>query len=194
MAQQLHSGIQRRAQDNSQGRQRHRSMCLEELEDRRLMNGAYGPQPWITAAETAVVPATWSIQRTDLVQAPADARPTVRVRLQAADLNSNPITRIAIGAPFLLQAYVQDLRDSRAAGAAGDGVFAAYLNVTFDPELVAATARSRDDVAFVGDYQNGRSGEFRTPGLLDQVGAFGGMTPPGPTERLLWSVQRADRA
>ncbi|MCY2990998.1 MAG: hypothetical protein NTY19_24445 [Planctomycetota bacterium] len=144
--------------------------------------------PWSTDAETAVVPARWSAEPSDVVSAASDGGPIVRVRLQAADLSGNPITRIETGSPFLLQAYVQSLQGRQGAALSEIGVFAAYLDVTYDADLVATTARSRDDVTFVGDYQNGRTGAFSTPGLLDEVGAFGGMAPRGTTERLLWSI------
>ena len=107
----------------------------------------------------------------------------VRIRLQTADLNGDPIAQIPAGQDFLLQGYVQDLRTN------AEGVFAAYVDVTYDPNLVSTTAASLDDVTFGDSYQNGKSGSFPEPGLIDEVGAFGPTSPLGPPERLLFSIR-----
>ena len=53
----------------------------------------------------------------------------VRIRLATADTSGSSITHVASGQDFLLQAFVQDLRT----GDAAEGVFAAYLDVNYDP-------------------------------------------------------------
>jgi len=111
----------------------------------------------------------------------------VRIRLQASDLDGNPIDHISVGEDFLLQAFVKDLR------ADVKGVFAGYLDITYDESLVSMVGHDINDIAFGDFYQNGRSGSFGD-GLIDDVGAFGGMTLVGSAEHLLFAVcARADR-
>ena len=103
----------------------------------------------------------------------------VVMRLEVTNVSGTPITSIAPGGNFVLSGYVQDVGDLPR-----DGVFAAYLDVTFDDSLVTA----QGDFTFGDSYPNGRSGTVAT-GLLDEVGAFDGFDPLGDSELMLFSIE-----
>ena len=103
----------------------------------------------------------------------------VQIRLEATDLAGNPLSLVAGGEPFLLKGFVDDLR------AIPHGVFAAYLDVLFDPALIAVTS----SITFGGDYPNIHAGNTSTPGLIDEAGATSTETELGSGEKLLFSVQ-----
>jgi len=106
------------------------------------------------------------------------AAATVRVRLQATDTSGNPITSIKAGESFQLRAFVQDLRTE------SQGVFASY----FDVEYAAALADVSGAPTFSADYSSGRLGDVTVDGLVNEVGAFAGLTPLGPDEKLLFTL------
>jgi Calx-beta domain/Dockerin type I domain/SdrD B-like domain len=103
----------------------------------------------------------------------------VQIRLEATDLSGNPISSVNGGDPFLLNGFVEDLR------AVPHGVFAAYLDVLFDPTLVAVNSA----ITYGSDYPNIHAGITSTPGLIDEVGATSTETELGGGERMLFSVQ-----
>jgi len=115
----------------------------------------------------------------DVTVVPQDAQ----IRLEVTDLNGTPITQINSGQEFLLRGYVQDLRTN------AEGVFAAYMDVTYNQGLVTVNGQDVDDITFAGAFQNGKSGDLSTAGLIDEVGAFGGTTPSGPSEKLLFDIR-----
>src|SRR5262245_25913699 len=104
--------------------------------------------------------------------------PLVQVKLQATDLLGNPITSIVNGSDFLLQGTVKDLRPSP------QGVFGAWVDVSYD------SARASVDGLIVPGplYPNVPSGDASTPGFIDEVGSFDGITPLGAGEKLLFTV------
>ncbi len=102
----------------------------------------------------------------------------VQIRLAAAQLNGQPITRLDVGQSFLLQGFVRDISD------AGGGVFAAYLDVEYPANVAAVTG----SIMYGPDYPNGQSGSTSTPGLIDEVGAFDGLDQLGPNEAILFSL------
>ncbi len=104
----------------------------------------------------------------------------VALRLRATTEDGTPLTEVAVGEEFLLNGYVQDLRKTGATG-----VFAAYLDVQYP----SAAATVTGPIIFGDDYENGRSGSTDQPGLIDEVGAFDGLTQLGPNELLLFSVR-----
>jgi cyclophilin family peptidyl-prolyl cis-trans isomerase/glutaredoxin len=106
----------------------------------------------------------------------------VQIRFEAQDLGGNVITQIQAGEDFVLVVYADDLRD------AGQGVFAAYMDILFDSGLIAPLDGSINDIDFELSYSNGRSGNFDTPGLIDEVGSFGPTTPTGPDEVRLFAL------
>ncbi|HUG68333.1 MAG TPA: Ig-like domain-containing protein [Pirellulaceae bacterium] len=97
----------------------------------------------------------------------------VRIRLQATDLNGNPIQAIGVGEEFNLQVRVaDDLRaDDEDGNASIDrfGVAAAYLDILYNFNLVSLSSRAP---FFDPNFQNARSISTTTPGLIDEAGAF----------------------
>jgi hypothetical protein len=105
----------------------------------------------------------------------------VAFRLELTDTNNNPIAALGIGESFKLRVFVDDLRGSGALR----GVGAAYLDVLFPFNLVALN----NTINFGPDYQNARSGNINTPGLINEVGALQtGADPLGPDEVLLFEI------
>ena len=102
----------------------------------------------------------------------------VAIRLETTDLGGNPISQAVEGESFLLQGFVEDIR------AVPQGVFAAYLDVEYDP-LAAAVA---GPITYGVDYPFGQDGDTSLPGLIDEVGAFDGLSPLGGGEFLLFSL------
>ncbi len=102
----------------------------------------------------------------------------VRVRLEAINELGNVITTIAPGSPFTLRAFVQDVTPAQA------GVFAAYLDVMYDSQLVGVDGQ----ISYGESYPNQQSGNTTVAGLIDEVGAFDGLSPLGGDELLLFSV------
>ncbi len=102
----------------------------------------------------------------------------VQIRLETTDLSENPVSLVEGGTPFLIRGFVDDLR------AVPTGVFAAYLDVIFDPALVSITG----PITFGADYPNIHSGSASTAGLIDEVGATSTEVALGGGERLLFSV------
>jgi large repetitive protein len=113
----------------------------------------------------------------------------VMIELVVVDQQENPVSTIAAGEEFWVMAYVDDIR------VPAEGVFAAYVDVRFDPTVVTNLATSLSDVVFGDLYQNGLSGVFTTAGLLDEIGAFGPMSAVGGGKKLLFAVPfRAEEA
>jgi cyclophilin family peptidyl-prolyl cis-trans isomerase len=107
----------------------------------------------------------------------------MQIRLETQSVSGEVIDTISVGQNFWLRVYVKDLRTEDA-----DGVFAAYLDVNYDSALASAIGEDRDDIVYGDDYQNGRSGSLTTPGLMDEIGAFGPTSPLDDAERLLLMV------
>ena len=84
---------------------------------------------------------------------------------------------------FWLDVYVQDTSGGR-------GVFAAYVDVAYDPLLVETAG----DIEYGEAYRNLTSGTTATSGLIDDVGAAASIaTPTGSQERLLFRVPMRTR-
>jgi len=116
----------------------------------------------------------------DLAVQVAAVTQEVKLRLGTTALDGTPVSTIATGSEFLLSVYVTDIRPG------AEGVFAAYVDVTYDSNAVSVT----DPNLIYGDeYQNGKSGDATQPGLIDEAGAFAGFTKLGSAEYLLFSVQ-----
>jgi cyclophilin family peptidyl-prolyl cis-trans isomerase len=110
----------------------------------------------------------------------------IRLRLDTADLSGTPISTISPGEEFLVQVFVQDIRQNP------KGVFAAYLDVTYDASRVSVVGES---IVYGAPYENGQSGDLSVPGLIDEAGAFAGFTQTGGAEKFLLSVRmKADQA
>lgn len=113
----------------------------------------------------------------------------VTFRLEATDLAGEPIDSITVGEEFILQTYTQQV-----GGFAGDpedgGVFAGYLDITYDSDLAAVTG----EINHATLMSNGKSGDL-SAGFMDNIGGFGSSedplaipVPPGPGESPLFSV------
>ncbi len=102
----------------------------------------------------------------------------MQIRLEVQTLDGQAIDTIGAGQEFLLSVYLQDLR----ATDDSEGVFAAYLDVNYDPSLLSAIGEDRDDITFYAPYTNSRTGTLTTPGLLDDIGSFGPTVPFSPPE------------
>jgi hypothetical protein len=120
-----------------------------------------------------------TIDRTPTVTDPGPSEPLVRVRLEATDASGQIITTIQAGQTLTLNLYVDDLRDS------GAGVYAAYADIFYPARLVSVVEES---VAYDEAYANGQSSNVERVGLVNELGAFGGLTTLGSGERRLASV------
>ncbi len=104
--------------------------------------------------------------------------PMVEIELRVTDLDGNEINdTLRVGQEFQLRGFVRDLRDDP------QGVHSAYLDVLLnDPTLV-----SMETIHYGEVYQDNLSGTI-TSGLIDEIGAEDGLTPLGPGQFHLFSV------
>lgn len=106
----------------------------------------------------------------------------VRFRVEAVDASGNVVTNLATGEQFQLRIFTEDDR-----GVQSQGVFAAYLDVLFDPRL--ASVRGTDPVELSSEYDNAPSGLTTTAGLIDELGGTSGdLSPVGGGEFLVATV------
>jgi len=149
---------------------------------------------------------TYTVRNADLVEDTATV--TVQVGASAKDINyrivttnsaGDVITEIADGSTFQLRVFVQDLRTDDGDGDDNDdrGVFAGYMDILYDSNLVATVSRTptqgdpRNLVTVGGpEYNsNGLSGSNTTLNVIDELGAFQNSTAPlGATERLFATI------
>lgn len=126
----------------------------------------------------------------------ASATVTVQVGDNTKSLNYRletvPSGTVAVGANFEVRGYIQDLRPSDGDANPRDdrGVFAAYMDLLFDSDLVSVVSDLTNPLIFAPAYQNGISGSQGTANLVDEIGAFqSGSRPLGPGEQLLFTIQ-----
>jgi hypothetical protein len=111
----------------------------------------------------------------------------MKIQLKAFNLNGQPITSVPVGSQFELRGYVQDLRASTSLS----GVFAAYQDILYDSKLVGVQTSQTGlgfSIEFAGGangYSNGKSGDVRIPGLINEVGSFQNASGPLGTSELL---------
>ncbi len=102
----------------------------------------------------------------------ASANDKIKLSLKAYDLQGNAITTITVGGTFQLRGFVQDLRPQTSQS----GVFAAFQDILYDSTLVSVPASTTNtkgfDITYSSDYGNGKSGDIRIPGLINEVGSF----------------------
>lgn len=99
--------------------------------------------------------------------------------LAVQDLTGNAITSIQVGQSFRLVGYTQDLRST------ASGVFAGYVDVTYNAALVQATS----SLSYGGSYSDVRSGDTSVAGLINEVGGVdGSATPLGGGQVQLFSM------
>ncbi len=102
----------------------------------------------------------------------------VGFRIELTDRSFNPISSIDVGGEFELRVFVADISaDPR-------GVFAAYLDVLYDQQLVVADG----PLSWGPSYPNSHVGSLASPGIIDEAGAFGGFSELGGAEYLFLSL------
>ncbi|MEI7459471.1 MAG: Ig-like domain-containing protein [Pirellula sp.] len=114
----------------------------------------------------------------------------IRLRLDATDLSGVPIDQVIVGQQFQLRGYVQDIRTA----AVKPGVFAAFQDILYDKGLVSVNASTDPaslgfQVVFDPAYSNGKSGDIRVPGVVNEIGSV--QTSDGPTgsgEKLQFTI------
>lgn len=116
----------------------------------------------------------------------------MKIQLKAFDLNGTPITSIPVGSQFELRGYVQDIRVPNTQS----GVFAAYQDILYDRNLVNVQTSPSGlgfQIEFAtgpNGYSNGKSGDIRIPGLINEVGSFqDSASPLGTSELLQFSIR-----
>ncbi|MEQ1827722.1 MAG: Ig-like domain-containing protein [Pirellula sp.] len=114
---------------------------------------------------------------------------SIRLRLDATDLSGTPIDQIVVGQQFQLRGFVEDLRT----GASRPGVFAAFQDVLYDTRLVSVNTQAADpffQVVYANAYNNGKSGDIRIPGVINEIGSVQSDTanPTGLGEKLQFIV------
>ncbi|MFO0818971.1 MAG: tandem-95 repeat protein [Pirellulales bacterium] len=103
----------------------------------------------------------------------------IRLRLAVTDSNGNPLTSIGVGQSFELRGFAQDLRSNAL------GVYAAFLDVTFDSTMATVTGAIDNGSTFTV----AKSGTTTTPGLIDEVGgSSASFSGTGDVEALVFRV------
>ena len=88
----------------------------------------------------------------------------VGLTVEFVNASGEVITDVEIGEEFAANLYVEHLE------LGGNGVFAAYADLEYDSSLVTVNGT----IEHSEFYQNGIGGNADTPGLIDEVGGFGG--------------------
>lgn len=84
---------------------------------------------------------------------------------EVTDLEGTPINRISVGGDFLVNVYVQDLRE------VPEGVFSAYFDMVF--ENLVSVSGNFSNFQFSSDYPTARNG-VPGAGMIDELGATDG--------------------
>ena len=98
--------------------------------------------------------------------------------VELTDRAGNPISTVVVGDEFDVHVYVSDV------GVDEFGVFAAFLDLLYDEQLVALDG----SLIYGADYPNGRIGDLSTAGVVDEVGAVAENTPLGAGKYLVFTV------
>ncbi len=102
----------------------------------------------------------------------------VKIDVIATDINGVPKTNFAVGEPFLIKVFVDDLRSDPA-----QGVFQAFHDLTYESQFVSLGGGA---IQFGPDYPNQREADISQDGLVNEVGASAGFDPLDGNPRLLW--------
>ena len=109
---------------------------------------------------------------------------SVQYRASVTDMSGVPIATIDLDELFYLNVSVQDIRDEPT------GVFAAYVDVTYDPRLMSVT----DNVYHSPTYGAAVGADVTVPGLINEAGGIDGNVSLGGAEfdvfRVLMSADR----
>ena len=120
----------------------------------------------------------------DPVATPLVDTPQLNFRLEVRNLSNQPITSLTVGQDFQLAVFVQDVRTPTPTPA---GVFASYLNVSYDTALASISPSA----TFTYDpfFSITQTGSVSTPGQIVGAGASAAsFTAPGNAEQLLWTI------
>jgi VCBS repeat-containing protein len=104
----------------------------------------------------------------------------VSLTLTITKPDGSALTSLAVGQDFVLHVFAKDLRS----GTDAKGVFAVYQDITFDGTKATVTG----PIVYTETYSGGKSGNTDTPGLIDEVGSFAGLTELGPNVREVLSI------
>ena len=115
----------------------------------------------------------------------------IQLRLSATDLSGASIDQIVVGQQFQLRGYVEDLRTN----AIKPGVFAAFQDILYDKGLVSINPNTTVgglgfQVLFDARYSNGKSGDIRIPGIVNEIGSVqtDSSNPTGLGEKLQFII------
>jgi len=109
-----------------------------------------------------------------------------QLRLEAVDLDGNPVQHVKAGTEFEVRMLASDLRE----GDVAQGLFAAFADIVYRADLLKLASGDQGGPAQFGkDYPNVRRGDFSRPGVVNEFGAVAGMTPVGADELLVGSVR-----
>ena len=170
-----------------------------DLTDDRIL---YTPNAGFTGTDSF----TYTIQDSRLIQSTAkvtvrvgsstvtDANDTVSLRLQLYKTDGTPLAdgeTLTVGSKFQLRGFVKDLRSPFTGG-----VFAAFEDVIYSSNIASVDPNSANALGFAvtfgPDYSRVppvNSGDVRTPGLINELGAIQtGDAPLGPEEKLLFTI------
>ncbi len=116
----------------------------------------------------------------------------VSVRLVPYDANGNELTTILQGQEFYLRVIVTDLRT--AGNGNRDGVFSAYMDIQYDPNIFELVGES--PIEYGPTFGNGQfTPNLSTPGLIDELGAFSSFTAgPGRAPQVVAAIAMRAKA
>jgi Tol biopolymer transport system component len=101
----------------------------------------------------------------------------IQVRLETTHTDGTPLSSVLVGQTFLLRVLVQDISSDP------QGVFAAYLDVTYDTEAIIVTG----PLQFGPTFMNAHAGTAAA-GLIDEAGGTDDFAPHDGGEFLLYSM------
>ncbi|MCA9168142.1 MAG: peptidylprolyl isomerase, partial [Planctomycetales bacterium] len=112
----------------------------------------------------------------------------VKIEAFPTDLNGARLpatSTLTFGQEFLIEARVTDIRATSFVENVDKGVFAAYFDVTWDPDMAEIVG----DIEFSDTFSSAQSGTA-SPGLLDEVGAVvPALTPTGPDAQTVFTLR-----
>ncbi|MEZ6113260.1 MAG: beta-propeller domain-containing protein [Pirellulaceae bacterium] len=92
--------------------------------------------------------------------------PVIGVDVKVVDANGLPVNDVKTGDEIWVEVHVEDLRNSP------EGVFAAYVNLQYDPERATPSGR----IEYGSEFANARRGSETQTGRFDSVGASADLT------------------
>jgi len=111
----------------------------------------------------------------------AEASPAVkavRVSLEIIDASGEPTDCVQVGEVVQLQIVAHDLREAPL------GLFGATVDIAYPPGFVPSGSAEIDAY-----FANFRSGSHHRPGLIDELGGYGGLDyPTNPRETILATI------